>query len=292
MQKSFCTKHFIDWFERRVKRTIREYALLKGARHIGVAVSGGKDSLAALYVMTKIARPMRIKITAILIIEGIKGYREAMLPDIRRLCKQLRVPLKIYSFKKDLGIGMDQVIKKKDREVSCTYCGVFRRWIMNKAARELGIDRIVLGHNLDDVDQSFFMNLLRNEPFRLARFGAISGLVEDEAFVPRIRPFFNMPEKEVALYTVLKGFKKKFGECPYVQEAFRPLVRNFLNDLEDRYPGTKLKLFNSFLRVRETLSKEFKKKLVPVAKCSQCREPTSGVLCKRCQLLRDLNVKH
>jgi len=288
-RQRLCKKHFFRYFEKRVKRTIREYSMLEGVKHLGVAVSGGKDSLTMIYLLKQIAGPMKIRLTAILVDEGIKGYREKTIKDAKKLCRQLDVPLKIYSFQKEIGLGMDKIMKRKNREVSCTYCGVFRRWILNKVARELKCDKIAIGHNLDDVIQSFLMNIFRNEPFRLARFGPISGIVEDEYFVVRIRPLYKIPEREVAMYAVLQGFRSDFFPCPYYEEAFRHLVRDFINDLEAKYPGTKFKMLNSYEQIRKSLTKSFEhKKEEKIAKCIKCKEPSSGQICKRCLLLEGI----
>jgi len=289
-RKNLCKKHFLHYFEKKVKRTIREYSMFEGVEHLGVAVSGGKDSLSMLYILSQIAGPMKLKLTAILVDEGIKGYRERTIKDAKKLCKTLRVPLKIYYFQKEIGFGMDKIMKKKIREVSCTYCGVFRRWILNKVARELKCDRLAIGHNLDDVVQSFLMNILRNEPFRLARFGPIGGIVDDEDFVPRIRPLYKIPEKEIALYAVLHGFREDFFPCPYYEEAFRHIIRDFINNLEMRYPGTKFKMLNSYDQIRSSLISKFQyKKNEKVAKCGRCKEPSSGEVCKRCLLLEGIS---
>lgn len=312
-KRSLCKKHFIFSLERRVKRTIREYNFLNGVKHLGIAVSGGKDSLTALYVLNKIVKPAKIKLTAILVDEGIAGYRDKTIKDAKKLCSALRVPLKIYTFKEEIGYTLDEIMKgKKDeakikeikkkgikntkgekkREPSCTYCGVFRRWILNKAAKELKIDKIVIGHNLDDVVQSYLMNVFRNEPFRLARFGPTSGLFEEEGFVPRIRPLFKIPEKEIALYSILNNIKTTFVECPYVNESFRHYVRNFINDLESRYPGTKFNILNNFILTKTLLEEKFKReyggkeKVIPT--CKKCGEPASAILCKKCELLSNL----
>jgi uncharacterized protein (TIGR00269 family) len=293
-QRSLCEKHFIFNFEKRVKRTIRNYRLLKGASHIGVAVSGGKDSLAMLYILGKVAKPLRKKVTAILIDEGIKGYRDKTIADARKLCKELGVELRVFSYKDAIGISMDEVMANKNRdEISCTYCGVFRRWALNKAAKEVGVDKLAVGHNLDDTVQSYFMNIIRNEPFKLARFTPNGGLIDDEGFVPRIRPLFNIPEKEIALYAILRGLKVTFIGCPYVTEAFRPVIREFVNDLESKYPGSKFKILNNYLDTQDALEAKFRTKLkadgAQLNKCTSCGEPTSKQVCKRCQFLTQLS---
>ena len=300
--QSLCEDHFTHSVERRAKRTIREYEMLDGANHIAVAVSGGKDSQALLYLLHEIVSPMGIKLTAVLIDEGIKGYREKVIPEAKSLCKELRVPLKIITFKGSFKRSLDDIMRlrrkgenvnsggklgKTRQDASCTYCGVLRRWLLNKATKRIGADRLALGHNLDDMVQSYMMNMLRNEQ-SLMRFNPVGGDADDDTFVMRIRPLFRIPEKEIALYAVLKGFKSTFVECPYVIEGFRPYVRDFINGLESKYPGTKFKLLNSYLSTKDTLADAAGKKAGRPNACASCGEPTSGKVCKCCELIRAL----
>ncbi len=285
-KKNFCKKHFIFFFEKRAKRTIREFGLLKGVKRLGIALSGGKDSLATLYLLAQLCKQMRISLTAICIDEGVAGYRAHTIKLAKKECKKLRVPIVIRSFKKEIGFSIDDV-KKKGQRSACSFCGVFRRWLLNKTARELKLDKLATGHNLDDVAQTLFMNLMRNEPMRLARFGANGGILEDDAFVDRIRPLLRTPEKESALYMLLKGVSIERPECPYSHDDFlRDSARSFLNDCEQRMPGTKFKVLNSFLSIQKELNKNFKQKnLPPLSRCPNCNEPSSQNLCKKCEMV-------
>jgi len=293
---NLCIKHFVYSVERRVKRTIREYDMLKGAKHIGVAMSGGKDSQVMLYLLNKITKPMKIKLTAILVDEGINGYRDKIIPEAKKLTSELGIPLHIVTFKDLVGHSLDEIMSmdKKDRiESSCTYCGVFRRYALNNAAKKLGVDRLAIGHNLDDMIQGYMMNMMRNENL-LFRFKPTGGAVEDDRFIMRIRPLFKIPEKELALYAVLKGFKSVFVECPYVGEGFRPLVRDFINSTESKYPGTKFKMLQNYIETGKKVSESFaasnstEKK---INSCEKCGEPTSGKICKSCRLIDQLRIK-
>jgi uncharacterized protein (TIGR00269 family) len=131
------------------------------------------------------------------------------------------------------------------------------------------------------------MNFLRNEPFRLARFGPIGGAIEHEFFVDRIKPLIRIPEREVAVYSIIKGMNIRFGRCPYAQEAFRNNVRVFLNEMEEEFPGTKFRVFNSFMSVRDALGENFNTDETPL-KCKECGELSSKKVCMRCQMLKEL----
>lgn len=288
-KKNFCKKHFMIFFEKRAKRAIREFGLLHGVKRLGLALSGGKDSLATLHLLAPLCKQMRINLVAISIDEGIAGYRKHTLAVARKECRKLGVQLVTRSFKKTIGFTIDQVKKKKTNR-ACSFCGVFRRWLLNKTARELKLDKLATGHNLDDTAQTVLMNLMRNEPMRLARFGANGGIIEDKAFIDRIRPLIRTPEKESALYALLKGISIERPECPYAHDdVLRDSARSFLNDCEQKMPGTKFKVLNSFLSLHSQLNKNFKQKnLPPLARCSNCSEPSSQAICKKCEMVKQL----
>jgi uncharacterized protein (TIGR00269 family) len=286
---NLCKKHFCDSFEKRFNRTVREFRLIKKGDRVGVAISGGKDSTTMLHLLKKIADEMRVKLIAISVDEGIEGYRSEGLETAQKACRKLGVGHKIFSFKKEIGFTMDEIAKKKKRLRTCSYCGVFRRWILNKAARELKLNKLAVGHNLDDAAQTVLMNILRNEPMRLARFGPSGGIVEDGMFVDRIKPLIRIPEREVAIYSVVKGMDIKFMPCPYATEAFRGRVRDFLNKSEEEFPGTKFKAFNSFMSIKDALEEKFKGNGSP-RKCKECGELSSKEICVKCEMVQSLKL--
>jgi len=288
--ENLCKKHFIDSFEARVRRTVREFRMLRKGDRVGAAVSGGKDSVTMLHLLRSICDSMRVPLVALSVDEGIEGYRARTLQVAKENCRKLGVEHKILSFKKEIGITVDEIAEREERMRTCSYCGVFRRWILNKAAREMGLDKLAVGHNLDDAAQTILMNFLRNEPFRLARFGPSGGIIEHEFFVDRIKPLMRIPERESAVYSIIKGMDIRFGRCPYAHEAFRNKVRCFLNDLEEEFPGTKFRVFNSFMSVRDVLGEKFNTNETPM-KCKQCGELSSQEVCMRCRMLEELKFE-
>ena len=88
---------------------------------------------------------------------------------------------------------------------------MLRKNILNKAARELGADKIAIGHNLDDESQTILMNYMRGDIGRLKRM--IPGTIQ-KGMIPRIKPLRSIPEKEVALYAFLNGLPVSMDECP------------------------------------------------------------------------------
>jgi len=290
--RALCRRHFIHAFERIVKRTIRENHLIDRKKHIAVGLSGGKDSCALLYILHSITKDRpNIKLSAILVNEGIKGYRTEK--HAKAISKKLGVPLHIAYFKKEWGKTLDMLMKQEkknkasDNLKACTYCGTMRRFLLNKAARETGADTLAIGHNLDDEVQAIMANYIRGDLLRGVRLGANAFSIEDPRFIPRIKPLREVPEKEVAIYAMLKGLNADFGECPYAEESFRWDVRNILNDLETKYPGTKYSVLRTFDRIKPALEATVASfsNSGKIGTCKKCGEPASNDVCKVCELL-------
>lgn len=277
----FCAEHFIEYFERKVKKTMLRYRMLERGERIGVAVSGGKDSLTLLRILQKLAEKLSLELHAILIDEGISSYRAETIERARRFCEELSIPLKVLSFKEHFGFALDEAVKLSPRN-ACTFCGVFRRKLLNDAARELGCDRLATGHNLDDEVQAIVMNYLRGDLERLLRLGIDASC---EQLVPRIKPLMEMPEKEVALYALLEGIPASFEECPYAEQSFRTEVREMINRLEEGNPGIKFSILRGYQKLLPYLKSYRVKEL---RRCRTCGEPSSGERCKACLLLEEL----
>jgi len=278
----FCAEHFLDYFERKVRQTMLRYGMLERGERVGVAVSGGKDSLTMLSILHSLSDKLDLELQAILIDEGIAGYREETIKRARRFCKKLGVPLSTVSFKDRLGFSLDEMVERSRRN-ACTFCGVFRRKLLNDAARELACDKLATGHNLDDEVQAIVMNYLRGDIERLLRLGTNAGSGE---LVPRVKPLMEMPEKEVALYALLSGIPASFEECPYAEQSFRTEVREMINRLEENNPGIKFSILRGYQKLLPCLKSHPQKAL---RRCANCGAPTSGERCKACLLLEELS---
>ncbi|MGC8850644.1 MAG: TIGR00269 family protein [Candidatus Micrarchaeia archaeon] len=291
---SLCAKHFNEFFESKVRKANKEFSVLRRGDKIAVAVSGGKDSAAMLYSLNALARKIgAVELAPLLIDEGIAGYRNEAIKKAEKLCDQLGLHLTIVSFKEKYGKTLDEIIaarnhKWKDegkRTKACSYCGVLRKRSLNDAALEMGANKLAVGHNADDLAQTFLMNLMRGEPMRVARFTLDEDACEEE-FVPRVRPLAYCLERENALYCMLNSIPFHLDECPYAAEAFRGIAKDFFNNAEAQYPGVKLNFVRSFLKVSKTLKQE---SLPKVRKCVECGAPSSKKTCKACELIAGLN---
>lgn len=281
-----CKSCFLRYFEKKVRKTIRIYKLIENKENIAVAISGGKDSLTVLNVLNKVSNRKNFELFAILIDEGIKGYREHTIKDAKKFCEENEIPLHIYSFKEEFGYTLDEMIKKLGMK-PCTVCGVFRRYLLNKKSRELKATKLATGHNLDDEAQSVIMNQFKKNIEVSARLGPLTGVKNDKRFIRRIKPLYLMTEKEVGTYAFLKGLMHDFNECTYEYDSFRSEIRDMLNDFENKHHGTKNNIITSFLEILPLLKNKYKTK-TPIQGCSSCKEPSATEKCKACVILEKL----
>lgn len=287
--EKLCKSHFTEYFENKVFKTIRQFELIEKEENLGVALSGGKDSLTVLHILNKLSKEnLNIRINAIAIDEGIHGYRDKTLEKAREFCEKSNVKLHIFSYKEEFGLTLDEMLKILDVK-PCSICGVFRRYLLNRKAKELKLTKLATGHNLDDECQSIMMNQMKNSIHASARLGPKVGLVQDDKFVQRIKPLYLCTEKEVTTYAFINGLLDEFNECPNVPQSFRAQVRDMLNNLEQKFPGTKYSIVNSFLQTLPLLKQQFKADAIKV--CTKCNEPSSNDVCNACVYLERLKNK-
>lgn len=287
---SFCAKCFMKSVEQRVRATINRYKLFDPKDRIVIAISGGKDSQVLATIIAKIEKDFpSATLRALLVDEGVPGYRNFGSKRSKELCEELGIELTMTSFKELFGYSLPEIVSiAEEKEVSlraCTFCGILRRRAINIKAKELGATKVAIGHNLDDEAQTALMNLLRGDVVRLLRLGP-KPVEEFPGFVPRVKPLRYIPERETTLYAYFKGYPLYEVECPYVRESMRDEIRFMLNEIEGRHPGTKYAIVRAVDRL-STMGASLK---VRVRSCKYCGEPTSREVCRACELLEMLGV--
>jgi len=287
----YCKKHFIEYIERKVLNTIYKYGLIDEGDHIAVAVSGGKDSLTLLNILNKYKGELSIELSALIIDEGISGYRDLTIQDFIDINRRLGVRYRVISYKDVFGLPLDEILRLAGRigapVYPCSYCGVFRRYLINIGARIMGADKLATGHNLDDMIQTFILNIVTNSLERILHLEPKTMSADHPLLIPRIKPLYETLEMETALYALLNGLYPRFIECVYAPEALRNDIRDLINHMEEENPGIKQVLLNSMLKIIE----DYKGGETPkINSCGICGEPTSGEICRTCAYLDRLGI--
>ncbi|MDO5823898.1 TIGR00269 family protein [Methanobrevibacter sp.] len=261
----------------RINNLIQDYKLIKEGELIAVALSGGKDSILTLHALKNYQKLLNFDLVAISVDEGIEGYRQHGIDSAINNAKNLDIELVQKSFNAEEGFTLDDIYS--DFKSACIPCGVFRRNILNKTAYELGASKIATGHNLDDEIQSFLMSFARGDTIKFSKFGPELDVIHPK-LVPRIKPLWNTPEKEVGMWAVINNIDIHLDECPYSHLSLRAKIKEFLNTSEDKCPGVKNNVMGSFQKML-TFENDINTSL---NECEVCGQPTSSDICKACEL--------
>ena len=279
-----CNKCFVESIDRKVKRTITRFKMFSRDEKIGVALSGGKDSVSLLHILSKIEKRFpRSRIVALTIDEGIEGYRKEAIDISRECCRTLGIDQTISSFEEIYGHSLDEMVEAMQQQKSslspCAFCGILRRRALNILAREEGVDKLATAHNLDDETQTILLNIINGDIDRLVRTKPkLKGI--HPKFVQRVKPLCDILEREIALYAYVTGIRFQEAVCPYRGTSMRQEIREILNSLETSHPGIKYNLTRLFERLRSKIKEETN---VPIKECMGCGEPSSLNLCKTCE---------
>ncbi len=270
---ALCSKHYVEWFERYVIRTIKEFRMFSKSDKILVAVSGGKDSLALWHLLRKNG----YSADGLYIHLGIGEYSERSKEKVEAFAKRIGAQLRIVDLSEDLA-GIPDLVKITSRS-ACSVCGMVKRYNFNKVAREGGYSVVATGHNLDDEASALLSNVINWNLKYLGKKAPV--LEEEEGFVRKVKPLCKVTEKQTALYALLEGIDFIEEECPFSEDATSVFFKEILNQIEERFPGTKLRFYLDYLRKVMPL---FEKEERDLTRCRICGEPSPTEVCGVCRL--------
>ncbi len=281
--EKLCSKCFSNSILRKTAKTISKYKMIQNDELVAVAVSGGKDSLALLNIMNKMAANHNFRIKVITIDEGIPGYRDEALGIVEKFCKNLNVDLKVYSYKELFELSLDEALDLRGNEKisSCSICGTLRRRAMEYAAKDICANVIATGHNLDDTLQTFIINMLSGDTSKV-------GWMDPDTSgnsLRKIKPFCEIYESEIVFYAFTNDIPFQSEPCPHMNEGIRTEIREFLNSLEKRHSGIKNNLYQSIIKVsRIVKGSNQKQKMI----CEKCGSECTGTTCSVCNMVLKL----
>ena len=272
-----CKKHFIKSIEDKVRRNIR--SILRPDIRIGLAVSGGKDSLSMAYIIKKITSSYSTtELLGIIVDEGIPGYRDNSIKAAVKTLEKLDIGYEIGSIEEYYDFKLVDIINEENRSTACTYCGVFRRRILDILSRKNNVDYLFTGHNASDFAQTVLLNVIQGNLKYLT-----SELKPNDITIPRIYPLRYILEKEVTLYAYLRKIEYYDKPCPFTRFSLRNDIRNFLTHLEKQRPG----ITYNIVRLGDKLKKMGHERYI-LKPCKLCGFPTTREICKVCELLKKI----
>ena len=138
---------------RRFTKAINEYELIKDGDRIAVCISGGKDSMLMAKLFQELARHGKKNFEAVFLVMN-PGYNDMNYERILHNAELLQVPIQV--FRSDIF----QVVAKEDMDSPCYLCARMRRGYLYSKAKELGCNKIALGHHYDDVIETIVMGMM------------------------------------------------------------------------------------------------------------------------------------
>ncbi len=218
-----------------MRKAVEDYNMINEGDHITVGVSGGKDSLTLLVTLSALKRfyPKKFTLSAISIDMGFEGMDFSPIKD---LCEKLDIPY--YVKKTDIREIIFDVRKEKN---PCSLCANMRRGALNEAAKEIGSNKVALGHHYDDVVETFMMNQIFEG--RLGCFSPVTYLDRKEVWV--IRPMIYMPEWFVKGFAEQEELPIVKNKCTADGNTMREEVKKLVYEMEGKYPGFKQRLFTA-----------------------------------------------
>lgn len=223
-----------------MRKAIQEFDLIQDGDKIAVGVSGGKDSLVLLEGLVRLKRFIGIdyEVTAITLDPRFGGV-DGDYSSTQKMCAEMGIEFKLI--RTDIGEIVFNVRKETN---PCSLCARMRRGALHDAAKELGCNKIALGHNYDDAVETFVMNLF-NEG-RLGCFAPKSYLSRKD--ITMIRPLVFAPEKEVRNAAKRSGLEVVKSKCPADGHTSREETKRFLAERNKADKGFSDRIFGAVRR--------------------------------------------
>ncbi|MEX0910870.1 MAG: TIGR00269 family protein [Nitrosopumilaceae archaeon] len=281
--ESLCSTCFSNSILQKTARAISKYSMIKNGDLVGVAISGGKDSLSLLHVLKKMSESHNFKLRAITVDEGIPGYRDEALEIVKDFCEKLDVEHMVYAYKDLFDVTLQESLELRESEKtsSCSICGTFRRRAIDFGAKDLGVDVIATGHNLDDILQTFIINVLSGDTNKIGWMDPTTSSSKTR----RIKPFCEVYENEITFYAFTNEIPFQTEQCPHMNEGIRTEIREFLNSLESKHSGVKNSMHRSVMRLSNIVKDtNYKQRRI----CSKCGSECTGEICSVCNMIVNL----
>ena len=219
-----------------VRRCAEDYNMISPGDRIAVGVSGGKDSLVLLQILSGLREYMDFTLEAITIDMGL-GMDYS---GIAGFCEKLGVPFTCVPTQ----IG-PIIFDHRQEKNPCSMCAKMRRGALNQAIVDMGIRKIALGHHYDDAVETFVMSLIYEG--RISCFQPVTDL--DRTGVIQIRPMLYVHEKTVENFATRMELPVLQNRCPVDKHTKREEIKQLVYTLSQTYPDLKERIFGAMQRL-------------------------------------------
>jgi tRNA(Ile)-lysidine synthase TilS/MesJ len=220
----------------KTRQAINDFDMIQDGDKIAVGLSGGKDSLALLHILNEYRKfsPQKFDLIAITLNPG--GVDNSPL---YKLCEELNI--EFHEIQTDI---KEIVFDIRNEKNPCSLCANLRRGILNSTAIREGCNKIALGHNEDDVLETFFLNLLYGG--NINTFAPTSYM--DRSEITLIRPLIYAPEKSIKAFVKRNNIEIMDKVCPMDGVSKREDIKKMIKDLRVDIPHIRSNLYGAIKR--------------------------------------------
>jgi tRNA 2-thiocytidine biosynthesis protein TtcA len=226
---------------RQVGEAVADFDMIRPGDKVMVCLSGGKDSYALLDVLLSLKQhaPIDFEIVVVNLDQKHPGFPTEVLPEY---LTAIGVPFRVVE--QDTYSVVKRVIP--EGKTMCSLCSRLRRGALYRVAKEIGANRIALGHHRDDILETFFLNL-----FYGGRLKAMPPkLVSDDGAHIVIRPLAYCKEQDLEEYAKIRAFPIiPCNLCGSQENLQRQVVKEMMREWEKKFPGRLETMFASLQRV-------------------------------------------
>lgn len=227
--------------QRDVGKAVGDFNMIEPGDRVMVCVSGGKDSYAMLDILCALQKkaPIRFDLVAVNLDQKQPGFPEHVLPEY---LDKLNIDYRVVE-EDTYSIVNDKIPQGK---TTCSLCSRLRRGILYRTANELGATKIALGHHMDDMVETLFLNM-----FHGARLKSMPPkLISDDKKNVVIRPMAYCREADLAAFSVFKQYPIiPCNLCGTQENLQRKVIKQMLADWDRQQPGRVANVFKSMSRV-------------------------------------------
>lgn len=227
------------YLTKRIAAAFLRFGMIEAGDRVLVAVSGGKDSMTLLAHLHAMAPHFQVPFT-------IKALH--IKTDFCNCFKKNRMEETLESWGIDFEIKPVNVIGrlKPGKTMNCYWCATQRRTELLKYAAENGFAKIALGHHLDDIIETFFMNML----YKSEVSTMLPAFRYEKYPVSIIRPLALCPQSQIVRYAAAHDLTRLVCGCPYTVKSNRKDVRQRIRDLTGDDDQLRLNIFESMFHVK------------------------------------------
>lgn len=218
-----------------VRRAVETYSMIEEGDRIAVGLSGGKDSTALFCALKNLQLfyPKKFELIGVSVSMGFDGMDYS---PIKKLVNDCECEFKLVETQ------LAHIIFDVRKESNpCSLCAKMRRGILHDAAKELGCNKLALGHHYDDVVETFMLNLFHEG--RLGAFLPVTYLSRKD--LTMIRPMIYVKEKDIRYFMGKNDLPTVVNLCPEDGHTEREKIKTLINSLDKEYKGLKHRIFSA-----------------------------------------------